>query len=258
MKTNYTWREKLEIIKTSFDMIGFWMTIRYSLIHLLSYLAGKDTRFDRKYGTDTTGIISAREMAIDDEDAKSNAIFYLPAPESVTRHILGSLEINHADFSFIDFGSGKGRVLLVASTFPFRKIIGVEISEQLHEAANRNIEVCKASAQRCSNFELQCINALDYELPDGDAVLHFYHPFLPEVLRPVLRNIGASLEKLPRKIFLLYLYHVDYVAAVFDEMPFLRRVREVKCVNTQYNWALYENVPADAPRQSAQPANSAT
>ncbi len=43
------------------------------------------------------------------------------------------------DFTFIDLGSGKGRVLLMASEYPFQKIIGVEFMPELHRAAQKNI-----------------------------------------------------------------------------------------------------------------------
>lgn len=33
------------------------------------------------------------------------------------------------DYDFLDFGSGKGRTLLMAASFPFKKITGVEFSK---------------------------------------------------------------------------------------------------------------------------------
>jgi len=239
----YTWKEIFQILKQSIQMTGFWMTLRYLLIYLLGYLPNKDTRFDRRYGTNTSGIIYSKDLSISDSKAKHNAIFYLPAPANVTKYMIASLDVNYEKFAFLDFGSGKGRVLLVASEFPFRKIIGIEISENLHKVATRNLESYNNPEQRCFNFDLRCMNATTFPLPETNIVFHFYHPFLPEVLRPVLQNIGESLEKVPRRIFILYLYHLDYVKSVFAEMPFLNLVKEIKCVNGQYNWALYKNNP---------------
>lgn len=239
--SEYTWKEKLQILKQSYQMTGSWMTLRYALIYLLGYLPNKEKGFDRKYGTDTNGIIYSKNLSISDSKAKDNAIFYLSAPPRVTKYMIAFLDINHEDFAFIDFGSGKGRVLLVASDFPFQRIIGVEISESLHMLAQRNVEIYNSPAQRCFNFELYSMDATKFPLPETNTVFHFYHPFLPEVLRPVLQNIGESLKQTPRRIFILYLYHVDYVKSVFDQIPFLSLVREVKCVNSQYNWALYKN-----------------
>jgi len=47
--------------------------------------------------------------------------------------VLEKLSINHSEFTFIDFGSGKGRVLFLASEYPYKKIIGVELARMLHE-----------------------------------------------------------------------------------------------------------------------------
>ena len=48
------------------------------------------------------------------------------------RKVLASLQIAFHDYTFIDFGSGKGRALLLASEFPFKRIIGLEFSPELH------------------------------------------------------------------------------------------------------------------------------
>ena len=239
----YTWKEKGQILKQSVQMTGLWMTLRYVFIYLLHYEPNKDKKFDRKYGTDTSGIVYSGDLSIADNTVKSNAIFYLSAPRRITKYMIASLDVDYKEFTFVDFGSGKGRVLFVASEFPFGKIIGIEISEKLHELATRNVEIYNNPAQRCSNFDLRCMDATTFPLPETNTVFHFYHPFLPEVLRPVLQNIGESLKTAPRRIFILYLYHIDYAKCVFDEMSFLKLVREVKCVNPQYNWALYKNNP---------------
>lgn len=237
----YTWKQKLSILKDSFYMIGPVMSLRYILIYLLGYLPGNDRSFDRRYGTDTTGLISTSKLSISDTKSSSNAIVYLPAPEGVTRYMIQSLPINYPEFTFVDYGSGKGRVMLTASTFPFEKIIGVEISSKLHAIAGKNIRIYNNPKQKCSNFELKLINAIDYTPPMSPTVFHFYHPFLPEILAPVLDNIKQSLQTHPRPVYILYLYHLDFVAATFQNAGFLSLLKEVKCVNSQYNWALYSN-----------------
>src|SRR5215831_11087448 len=40
---------------------------------------------------------------------------------------------------FIDLGSGKGRVLLIAAQYPFKSVVGVEFSGTLHKIAQTNI-----------------------------------------------------------------------------------------------------------------------
>jgi hypothetical protein len=47
------------------------------------------------------------------------------------------LKIDPRDFTFTDFGSGEGRVLLIAAGLPFRAVVGVEFSAELNEIASR-------------------------------------------------------------------------------------------------------------------------
>jgi hypothetical protein len=101
-------------------------------------------------------------------------------------------------------GSGKGRALLVASRFPFKKIVGVELSHQLHRTANRNIEVFHADWQRCTNLISVCENAATFELPKDNLVVYLYNPFDEHVLSTVVSRLEHSLSQYPRTIYIVY------------------------------------------------------
>jgi tRNA G46 methylase TrmB len=71
---------------------------------------------------------------------------YHAVPAWLIRETLNSIPLQPNVFAFIDMGSGKGRALLVASEFPFARIVGVEISRELsgiaeteHHALSINI-----------------------------------------------------------------------------------------------------------------------
>ena len=49
--------------------------------------------------------------------------------------VRGQSDADFHEFVFIDLGSGKGRTLLMASDYPFRRIVGVELLPALHRAA---------------------------------------------------------------------------------------------------------------------------
>lgn len=126
---------------------------------------------------------------------------YLPTRPSVARKILALLPIqNHTDYTFIDLGSGKGRMLLIAAEYPFRKVQGIEIGLELHRDAQENISRYRHSSQRCPIMESVNIDALDYVFPDGNLILYLFNPFLPEVLEKVLTNLERSLAQQPRHI----------------------------------------------------------
>src|SRR5438552_13937135 len=48
---------------------------------------------------------------------------YQPTEPSLFHEMLKALKIDFREFTFIDLGSGKGRVLLMAANYPFRRIV---------------------------------------------------------------------------------------------------------------------------------------
>jgi SAM-dependent methyltransferase len=239
---NSSWQDTGRVVRESIGLIGFWMTLRYLLIYWLSYKPFNDSGFDRRHGTDTGGMVPSADLDIDDDATRWQANLYLGSPDRVTRRLLKSLDIDYPDYTFVDYGSGKGRALFVAAELPFRKVVGVEISADLHHIAEKNLLLYESSNLMC-RIELWCGNALEYPLPDGDLVLHMYHPFGPDVLREMLAVIEASAVAHPRRILVPYLFSIGVSKAVFQEFPAFRLVRDELCVNNLYRWTLYECCP---------------
>jgi hypothetical protein len=128
---------------------------------------------------------------------------YLPTRPSKVRKVLRDLPINaYREYSFIDLGSGKGRVLLVAAERPFHLIQGIEYDAALHHQAEQNIRGYIESKKPGSRIESQNMDAMDYCFPPGNLVVFLFNPFGPRVLNRVLGNLVASLESSPRIIFL--------------------------------------------------------
>ena len=238
MSNRSSWQNMSRVIGESIGLIGFWMTLRYLLIYWLSYKPFNDRSFDRQHGTDTGGMVPTRDLDIDDESTKWQSNLYLGSPARVTRHLIRSLNIDYRDFSFVDYGSGKGRVLFTAAEFPFRKVVGVEISEELHRVAERNLSRYVGEPLQ-TEIELWCGDARRYPLPDGDLVLHMYHPFGPDILREMLLHIKESGAH-GRRVLVPYLFSIGVSKAVFREFTAFEMVRDELCVNNLYRWTLYE------------------
>lgn len=129
---------------------------------------------------------------------------YQPTEPSLFREMMASLPIEFDTFTFIDLGSGKGRTLLMASEYPFRKIVGVELIAELHGSAEENVRVYHSGIPRCSQIEPICMDACDFVFPDTPLVLYLFNP-LPEAgLMRVLRNLEQSLELSPRPVWIVY------------------------------------------------------
>jgi SAM-dependent methyltransferase len=87
--------------------------------------------FDERFGVDTSGLIY--ELASGHQNDAYNNGYFAVAPSvfhSVMQAVRDRLALDYRRFSFVDVGSGKGRALLLASDYPFREIIGVELSPE--------------------------------------------------------------------------------------------------------------------------------
>jgi SAM-dependent methyltransferase len=159
-----------------------------------------DVEFDWDHRVDTTGAtVSWRDRFIGHLHSA-----YQPTEPSAFHEMLGALGIDFQQFTFIDIGSGKGRVLLMAADYPFRRVIGVELLSALHQIAQQNIAKYGEEPRRCSNVESQCLNAVDFVIPDGPVVVYLFNPLGEVNLMKVVENLNRSLKKNPRPAYVLY------------------------------------------------------
>src|SRR5688572_18369938 len=105
---------------------------------LIGYFNWRDGRIDRRFGIDTRGTITNLDSLGIKGAARKEATFYEPVQEDTFLDIVAVAGIDPHQYDFIDFGSGKGRALVLAAEAGFRKAVGVEISPPLHEVAIRN------------------------------------------------------------------------------------------------------------------------
>jgi len=126
------------------------------------------------------------------------------AAPAVFREMLSQLPINFRAFTFIDIGSGKGRTLLMASDFPFRRIIGVELLAELHQIARENIRRYKNEHQQSFAIESQCVDAREFEFPNDPLVLYFFNPLPQSGMKTVLSHLEQSLKACPRDAYIVY------------------------------------------------------
>ena len=129
---------------------------------------------------------------------------YQPVDPAAFRESIAALGMGFHDFTFIDLGSGKGRALLLASDYPFRRIIGVELLPELAAIAQENLRCYRNPSQQCFAIELHCKDARDFQFPPQPTVLYLFNPFPPDVLDEVLTKVETSLREHPRKLIVLY------------------------------------------------------
>jgi hypothetical protein len=151
---------------------------------------------------------------------------YQPTDSALFHEMIDALHrqshLDFRDFVFIDLGSGKGRTLLMASDYPFRRIVGVELLPELHRAAEENLSKYRNEMQKCFALESICADATEFSLPDEPAVIFLFNPFPEAGLRRMIANLERSLGEHPREVFVIY--HNPVLGHVLDENVGLEKI----------------------------------
>jgi hypothetical protein len=181
-----------------------------------------DAEYDWEQRVDTTsGAVGWRDRLL--------GIFhslYQPTDPALFRWMMHTLQqlgqVNFPAFTFIDLGSGKGRVLLMASDYPFRRIMGVELLPALHQIAQENLVKYHSETQRCFALEAIWGDAVEFTFPSDPLVLYLFNPLPEAVLRRVFSRLEQSLRELPRPLYVLY--HNPLLEHVLAEWASVRKI----------------------------------
>jgi SAM-dependent methyltransferase len=211
-------QSRVSAFRSLLDLNGRLLApVLYLFESVRSYIEERKEAFDARFGTDTAAPSLGREKT-------PGAYFYVATTASLIYEILNSLALPPDAFVFVDMGSGKGRALLVASEFAFAKIVGIELSPDLHRIAEDNISRYNPASQQCMAFELHCMDVVDYEYGPEPVVLFLFDPFGRDTLRSVIANLEESLRARPREALVVYVY--PRFEDVLQSSDVLRKVRE--------------------------------
>jgi ribosomal protein L11 methylase PrmA len=139
------------------------------------------------------------------------------------------LKEHKANKRIVDYGSGKGRVMVVAAHYRFTDITGIDFSSQLCEEARRNTDALNQFPS--VKFTVIHAEATTYQIKKEDNVLFFFNPFDEVVMEQVVINIRQSLRKYPRKLYVAYINpeHKDlFEEAGFEEVFYIRKMEYVE------------------------------
>jgi hypothetical protein len=152
-RTLYRWLQRVlrrrgvlgTVSRTLLEQPSLLRLLRPSYYRAWTAERAADATFDRTHSVDTGGRIHSAAM----HDIESgNWVYsnnYTPTRVELLEQMIDAADIEPHRFSFIDYGSGKGRVLLLAARLPFRRVVGVEHSPTLHRIAEKN----------CATFDLR-------------------------------------------------------------------------------------------------------
>jgi SAM-dependent methyltransferase len=217
-----------------FFYIAFNWNIRLALFTLYHEVRG-----EKKYRIHTTPIVNVKTLTVTGENI-SHALSYQGANYFLLENVFSWLQNIEGSKSIVDYGCGKGRVLVVAAFYDFNKIIGIDFAKELCEEAQKNISPLQAKFPE-KTFKVIYVNAIDYVFDDDANVFFFFNPFDEIVMLSVVKNILFSFRKNPREIYVVYLNPVHkeiFMSAGFEEVYHVQKLYFVQAI-------IYKKSPED-------------
>jgi Histone methylation protein DOT1 len=146
---------------------------------------------------------------------------YQPIEPELFQEMLNALGVDYSQFTFVDVGSGKGRALLMASEYPFKRVIGLELLSELDAIAQENIRTFPKECRRCQAVESIQTDATRFVFPIAPLIVFIFHS-LPEAgFRTVMGNLQLSIGVEPRPVRLIYANPV--FESILAEFPVLKK-----------------------------------
>lgn len=164
--------------------------------------------FDIEFGVRTSGLIAGRNLKSGSKSDRHNTAYFGVAP-SVFHEMIGLWRRSKPSgaldsYSFVDVGAGMGRALLLASEFPFRSVLGIELNPTLARMARKNVRHWKAAGLASTPVRIVCGDAVDCKLPAGPCVVFMFNPFGAPIMRRLLKAWSKDVAERDCPLDILY------------------------------------------------------
>jgi predicted RNA methylase len=216
----------------------------HGLLHTARYAAQRipEVYYEWRFGITTAGRIEVEDLSF----SNPFACHYYPTDYPSIFATFRRLPIRPLEDVFLDYGCGMGRVLVVAGTFPFRRVIGIELAPELSSIATENLRRAR-SKLTCRDVEVITGDAAAYLVPADVTVIFFYNPFMGAALSGALEAIRASLEASPRRLRIVF-KNPAFMAPAMEDHPWLVKHTEFRARDADHTIMIVE---ADARRIAA-------
>jgi len=180
----------------------FYIALNWN-IRLAAFTIYHEIRGERKYGIDTSVINDLKKLTITGTN-RYQAETYQGSGYYLLEKVFEQLNMLHAGGAFVDFGCGKGRVMVVAAHHGFKNITGIEFAKELYQEALWN---CNRITERFPGVSWRVIyaDAAHFKFKHTQTVFFFFNPFKEKLMKQVIKNMLISIKIYPRKIFVIYI-----------------------------------------------------
>jgi SAM-dependent methyltransferase len=158
--------------------------------------------FDVRHGVDTSGLLYPDKLPSGHAHDRYSEGYYATAPSvfhgllEQWRAMLPQVGLRVEDYTLVDLGCGKGRVLMLASMYRFRAVIGLELNAGLVRVARRNLRRFLRRGNHvglgCRSVRVERVDVLDFDLPEGPVVLFLFNSFGEEMVRALVEKLRRA------------------------------------------------------------------
>ncbi len=192
-----------------------------------------DWIFEIRYATRTRSIVPLNGLCIESEN-RSQGVHYEPTRIFILKAVFDCLDVEFPKCGIVDFGCGKGRVLVFAAAQGFGNVTGVEFARELCEHSRSNLSAFAQKTGRRFRYNVLNIDAAVYQTRPQDNVFFFFNPFGEKVLTRVLDNIDQARNR--QEAFFIYVNPVH--RSVFSGR--YRTIRHIENHEAAYNAVIYK------------------
>ncbi len=172
---------------------GFFFTCK-----LLYY----ELYYEKKLGIQTLHIENLENLDTLNDDYENNH-HYQGASYHVLSILFDEIKKYTSSKSILDYGCGKGRVMIMATVRGYTEVYGIDLAKELCEISKKNIQIVQS---RYPNTHFSVIQADATVFSDIDQIdiFFFFNPFGRPILIEVIKQIKESNSRNHRNIFIIY------------------------------------------------------
>lgn len=184
------------------SLMDYWRIYRARGILRVCHEFIENGLYDLIHKTDTQQYRPIKNYKSKNQKALQHAVQYQPAYRTVIKHAFEeALKLIDMPGSFLDIGSGKGKVLIESMRYPFTKIYGVEIEKELCEIAESNI---KRVAKDATNYEVIHSDIQHFTFPKDLSLVFLFNPFDEVLTKQVFKRLEDFRITTNRKLMVIY------------------------------------------------------
>lgn len=161
----------------------------------------RSIQFDQSHGTQTYGRM---DVPVNSDRANPTLWGYQAINHDFFREIMRSIPEPLQPYTFVDIGSGKGAAVFMASEFPFKALMGVELNPELVDIARDNVLRYNRANTKAIAPEWSVGDYFQWTPPDVPCLFFFNNPFPGEMNVQALRYLESLLARHPHPSILVF------------------------------------------------------